>query len=101
MEIGGMIGKVTKLDFNTDSRVRGQYACMEVFVNLSVVVMVILKKPVHQSHKPQGQKRRMLVERKTRRGTLDGTKKGNNSKGEKIRVRLVRCIGLEVYWIRV
>ncbi|MBA0670414.1 hypothetical protein Goklo_025405 [Gossypium klotzschianum] len=34
MEIGGLIGKVTKLDFNTDSRVRGRYARMAVFVNL-------------------------------------------------------------------
>ncbi|KAK5824877.1 hypothetical protein PVK06_019663 [Gossypium arboreum] len=29
-----MIGKVAKLDFNTDSRMRGRYARMEVNVNL-------------------------------------------------------------------
>ncbi|KAH1121278.1 hypothetical protein J1N35_004438 [Gossypium stocksii] len=34
MEIGGLIGKVTKLDFNTDSRARGIYARMAVFVDL-------------------------------------------------------------------
>ncbi|MBA0696591.1 hypothetical protein Goari_003133, partial [Gossypium aridum] len=33
-DIGGMVGKVTKLDFNTDSRARGRYARMEVYVNL-------------------------------------------------------------------
>ncbi|MBA0722967.1 hypothetical protein Golax_003595 [Gossypium laxum] len=34
MEIGGMVGKVTKLDFNTDSKARGRYACMAIYVNL-------------------------------------------------------------------
>ncbi|MBA0780285.1 hypothetical protein Gotri_004403 [Gossypium trilobum] len=33
-DIGGLVGKVTKLDFNTDSRARGRYAQMEVYVNL-------------------------------------------------------------------
>ncbi|KAK5775094.1 hypothetical protein PVK06_042961 [Gossypium arboreum] len=33
-EIWGMIGKVTKLDFNTDSKVRGWYAHMVVYANL-------------------------------------------------------------------
>ncbi|KAA3461146.1 GroES-like zinc-binding alcohol dehydrogenase family protein [Gossypium australe] len=33
-EIGGMVGKVTKLDFNTDSRARGWYARMSVYANL-------------------------------------------------------------------
>lgn len=34
MEIGSLIGKITKLDINTDSRARGRYARMVVFVNL-------------------------------------------------------------------
>ncbi|PPD95715.1 hypothetical protein GOBAR_DD07271 [Gossypium barbadense] len=33
-EIRGMIGKVTKLDFNTDSQARGRYARMALYVNL-------------------------------------------------------------------
>lgn len=34
MEIGGMVGKVTKLDFNTDSKTQGRYAHIAVYVNL-------------------------------------------------------------------
>ncbi|KAK5776933.1 hypothetical protein PVK06_044898 [Gossypium arboreum] len=34
MEIGRMVGKVTKLDFNTDNKARGRYARMAVYVNL-------------------------------------------------------------------
>ncbi|MBA0777775.1 hypothetical protein Gotri_005750 [Gossypium trilobum] len=34
MEIGGMVGKVTKLDFNADSKARGRYARMAIYVNL-------------------------------------------------------------------
>ncbi|MBA0560221.1 hypothetical protein Golob_017134, partial [Gossypium lobatum] len=34
MEIRGMVGKVTKLDFYTDSGARGRYARVEVYVNL-------------------------------------------------------------------
>ncbi|KAH1048234.1 hypothetical protein J1N35_039018 [Gossypium stocksii] len=34
LEIGGMVGKVTKLDFNTDSKARRRYAHMAVYVNL-------------------------------------------------------------------
>ncbi|KAK5774661.1 hypothetical protein PVK06_042517 [Gossypium arboreum] len=34
MEIGSLIGKITKLDINTDSRARGRYARIVVFVNL-------------------------------------------------------------------
>ncbi|PPD73539.1 hypothetical protein GOBAR_DD29535 [Gossypium barbadense] len=30
----GLIGKVVKLDMNTDNRVRGRFACMAVYVNL-------------------------------------------------------------------
>ncbi|MBA0763310.1 hypothetical protein Gotri_012776, partial [Gossypium trilobum] len=33
-EIGGMIGRVAKLDFNIDNRVRGRFARMAVYVNL-------------------------------------------------------------------
>ncbi|KAA3472094.1 leucine-rich repeat receptor-like protein kinase PEPR2 [Gossypium australe] len=33
-EIGGTIGKVVRLDFNTDSRIRGQFARMAVYINL-------------------------------------------------------------------
>ncbi|PPR84505.1 hypothetical protein GOBAR_AA36209 [Gossypium barbadense] len=33
-EIGGMIGKVVCLDFNTDSRTRGRFARMAVYINL-------------------------------------------------------------------
>ncbi|MBA0853993.1 hypothetical protein Goshw_024710 [Gossypium schwendimanii] len=33
-EIGGMVGKVAKLDFNTDIRVRGRFARMAIYVNL-------------------------------------------------------------------
>ncbi|KAK5841955.1 hypothetical protein PVK06_004281 [Gossypium arboreum] len=33
-EIGGMIGKVVRLDFNTDSRTRGRFARMAVYINL-------------------------------------------------------------------
>ncbi|MBA0821748.1 hypothetical protein Goarm_018588 [Gossypium armourianum] len=33
-EIGGMIGRVAKLDFNTDNGVRARFARMVVYVNL-------------------------------------------------------------------
>ncbi|KAK5838811.1 hypothetical protein PVK06_007550 [Gossypium arboreum] len=33
-EIGRLIGKVAKLDFNTDNRLRGRFARMTVFINL-------------------------------------------------------------------
>ncbi|MBA0556621.1 hypothetical protein Golob_026704, partial [Gossypium lobatum] len=29
-----MVGKVAKSNFNTDSKVRGRYACMELYINL-------------------------------------------------------------------
>ncbi|KAG8488979.1 hypothetical protein CXB51_017071 [Gossypium anomalum] len=32
--IGGLIGKVVKLDFQTDNRTRGRFACLTVFINL-------------------------------------------------------------------
>ncbi|KAL1149450.1 hypothetical protein V6Z11_A10G191700 [Gossypium hirsutum] len=34
LEIEGMVGKVTKVDLNTDSKARGRYALMAVYVNL-------------------------------------------------------------------
>ncbi|KAG8496476.1 hypothetical protein CXB51_009104 [Gossypium anomalum] len=33
-EIGGTIDKVTNMDFNTDSGIRGKFARMEVYINL-------------------------------------------------------------------
>ncbi|KAK5836831.1 hypothetical protein PVK06_012633 [Gossypium arboreum] len=32
-EIGGIIGKVVRLDFNTDSKIRGRFARMVVYIN--------------------------------------------------------------------
>ncbi|KAH1055846.1 hypothetical protein J1N35_033911 [Gossypium stocksii] len=45
MEIRGLIGKVSKLDFNTDSKARGRYARMAVFVNLGrpLVSKILIK----------------------------------------------------------
>ncbi|MBA0781407.1 hypothetical protein Gotri_002334 [Gossypium trilobum] len=34
VEIGGLVGKVTKLDMNTDNKVRGRFARMDVYVTL-------------------------------------------------------------------
>ncbi|MBA0697525.1 hypothetical protein Goari_021063 [Gossypium aridum] len=34
VEIGGLVGKVTKLDMNTDNNVRGRFARMDVYVTL-------------------------------------------------------------------
>ncbi|KAG4129861.1 hypothetical protein ERO13_D09G106350v2 [Gossypium hirsutum] len=33
-EIGGMIGRVAKLDFNFDNGVRGKFVRMEIYFNL-------------------------------------------------------------------
>ncbi|MBA0772271.1 hypothetical protein Gotri_007681 [Gossypium trilobum] len=76
--LGRNLGKVTKLDFNTDSRPRGRYARMAVYVNLgekekgktSEITSVILAVAREGDYGPW-----MLVERKTRRDTLDGIKK--------------------------
>ncbi|MBA0734185.1 hypothetical protein Gogos_018128 [Gossypium gossypioides] len=38
-EIGGMIGKVAKLDFNTDSRMRGKFVRMAIYVNLDKLLV--------------------------------------------------------------
>lgn len=34
VEIGGMVGKIVKLDMNTDNRAKGRFARMVVYVNL-------------------------------------------------------------------
>lgn len=34
IEIGSIVGRVAKLDMNTDNKVRGCFACMVVYVNL-------------------------------------------------------------------
>ncbi|KAK5771113.1 hypothetical protein PVK06_047288 [Gossypium arboreum] len=132
MEIGGLIGKVTKLDTNTDSRARGRYARMAVLVNLGrplvskifingnpqrieyenlpVVCfncgcyghtkescsMITQRSGENEKSESSGHDSStnvvageeaygpwMLVERKSKRGNLEGSKKGNNLKGEK------------------
>ncbi|MBA0583886.1 hypothetical protein Gorai_014727 [Gossypium raimondii] len=49
-EIGGMIGKVAKLDFNTDKRTRGCFIGMAVYVNLdkSFVSQVLVNEAIQQ-----------------------------------------------------
>ncbi|MBA0864015.1 hypothetical protein Goshw_028683, partial [Gossypium schwendimanii] len=104
--LGRNLGKVTKLDFNTDSRPRGRYARMAFYVNLGrplISKILINGNPQRIEYKNLHVKGKtseitsvilvvaregdygpwMLVERKTRRDTLDGIKKGNNIKGEK------------------
>ncbi|TYI56083.1 hypothetical protein E1A91_D11G185000v1 [Gossypium mustelinum] len=39
-EIGGMIGKVSKIDFNTDSRMRGKFARMKVYVEFESLTVI-------------------------------------------------------------
>ncbi|PPR85327.1 hypothetical protein GOBAR_AA35361 [Gossypium barbadense] len=56
----GMIGKVTKLDFNTDSIARGQYARMAVFVNLGVVAMDLFISHTDLRGEREGGRRRRL-----------------------------------------
>ncbi|MBA0662026.1 hypothetical protein Goklo_006228 [Gossypium klotzschianum] len=97
-------GKVTKLDFNTDSKARGRYARMEIYVNLGrpLVSKILINASLKElKMKEKGEMLEqnlstsvvvgdgdygpwMLVERRSRRDTLDDIKKGNNSKGEKI-----------------
>ncbi|MBA0618703.1 hypothetical protein Godav_028007 [Gossypium davidsonii] len=38
-EIEGLVGKLAKLDYNIDSRVRGRFARMVVYVNLEKVLI--------------------------------------------------------------
>ncbi|PPR90069.1 hypothetical protein GOBAR_AA30618 [Gossypium barbadense] len=49
-EIGGMIGRVIKLDFNTDNGVRGRFARMTVFVNLgkAFISQVLINVVLHR-----------------------------------------------------
>ncbi|MBA0731152.1 hypothetical protein Golax_020607 [Gossypium laxum] len=49
-EIGGMIGKVAKLDFNIDRRTRGRFIRMVVYVNLnkSFVSQVLVNEAIQQ-----------------------------------------------------
>ncbi|MBA0759234.1 hypothetical protein Gotri_022149 [Gossypium trilobum] len=47
-EIGGMIGKVAKFDFNTDNSVRGRFARIAVFINLdrALITQVLVKRVI-------------------------------------------------------
>ncbi|KAK5818844.1 hypothetical protein PVK06_023790 [Gossypium arboreum] len=132
MEIGGMTGKVTKLDLNMDSKVRELYARMAVFVNLgrSLIFKILIngnpqrieyenlpvvcfkcgyychnKEACSSVTQIQGGTEKgessgqvsnktaavgkevfshwMLVERKSRSGNLEASKKGNNLKGDR------------------
>ncbi|KAG8486672.1 hypothetical protein CXB51_020076 [Gossypium anomalum] len=48
-EIGGIIGKVVRLDFNTDSRTRGRFARMAVYINLDKpLIAQVLVNDLHQ-----------------------------------------------------
>ncbi|MFQ6660822.1 hypothetical protein Gotur_029203 [Gossypium turneri] len=49
-EIGGMVGKVAKLDFNTDSKARGRYASMAIYINLEkpLISMVLINGKVQR-----------------------------------------------------
>ncbi|KAH1066052.1 hypothetical protein J1N35_031039 [Gossypium stocksii] len=48
-EIGGIIGKVVRLDFNTDSRTRGRFARMAVYINLDKpLVAQVIVNGLHQ-----------------------------------------------------
>ncbi|PPS01333.1 hypothetical protein GOBAR_AA19330 [Gossypium barbadense] len=97
-------GKVTKLDFNMDSRARGRYARMTVFVNLGRPLIskilisgspqrieyenlpVVCFKCGFYGHTEENENMEgeyepwMLVERKTRRVNMEGAKKENNLK---------------------
>ncbi|KAH1056512.1 hypothetical protein J1N35_034577 [Gossypium stocksii] len=128
-----MVGKVTKLDFNTDSKAQGHYTCMGVYDNLGrplISKILINGSPqrieyenlpivcfkcgcyghikenypvstISSESKEKGETMEqtsshfatvgdeeygpwMLVERRSRRNTLDRIKKGHFSKGEKI-----------------
>ncbi|MBA0664768.1 hypothetical protein Goklo_004720 [Gossypium klotzschianum] len=104
-DIGGMVGKVTKLDFNTDSRARGRYARMEVYVNLGKPLISKLlingnmqrveyeSLPVMDSSAVKLQENTvagngdfgpwMLVERRTRRAPREDNKIGKSVSAEK------------------
>ncbi|KAH1090146.1 hypothetical protein J1N35_017403 [Gossypium stocksii] len=75
MVIGGMVGKVSKLDLNTDNRARGRK--IEKGESLGHVVTIVAAAE-EETYGPW-----MLVERKSRRSNLEGNNKGNNLKVEK------------------
>ncbi|KAH1091601.1 hypothetical protein J1N35_018858 [Gossypium stocksii] len=49
-EIGGMVGKVAKLDFNTDSKASGSHASMAIYINLEkpLISMVLINGKVQR-----------------------------------------------------
>ncbi|KAA3465259.1 GroES-like zinc-binding alcohol dehydrogenase family protein [Gossypium australe] len=48
-EIGGIIGKVARLDFNIDSKIRGRFARMAVYINLDKpLIAQVLVNGMHQ-----------------------------------------------------
>ncbi|KAK5802866.1 hypothetical protein PVK06_030494 [Gossypium arboreum] len=49
-KIGGMVRKVAKLDFNTDSKARGRYASMAIYINLEklLISMVLINGKVQR-----------------------------------------------------
>ncbi|KAA3475084.1 LINE-type retrotransposon LIb DNA, Insertion at the S11 site-like protein [Gossypium australe] len=54
-EIGGIIGKVVWLDFNTDSRTRGRFARMVVYVNLDKpLIAQVIVNDLHQKVEYEG-----------------------------------------------
>ncbi|MBA0753008.1 hypothetical protein Gogos_021638, partial [Gossypium gossypioides] len=81
-EIGGLIGKVEKLSFNTDNGVRGRFARMAVYVNLDKALISqksILKK--QWNRKDWMKVTRKEVERRGRRMVKVGRK--NSGEGSK------------------
>ncbi|MFQ6663119.1 hypothetical protein Gotur_030757 [Gossypium turneri] len=97
-DIGGMVGKVTKLDFNTDSRARGRYAGMEVYVNLGkpLISKLLINGNMQRVMDSSAVKLQentvagngdfvpwMLVERRTRRASREDNKIGKSVSGEK------------------
>ncbi|MBA0625247.1 hypothetical protein Godav_010470 [Gossypium davidsonii] len=52
-EIDRSIGKVVKLDFNTDNRLKGQFSQMAIFVNLdkSLISQIMMKVSVQDTIK--------------------------------------------------
>ncbi|MBA0725307.1 hypothetical protein Golax_021903 [Gossypium laxum] len=102
-DIGGMVGKVTKLDFNTDSRARGRYARMEWCLSCGRyghnteacphVPLISDSAKVMDSSAVKLQENTvagngdfgpwMLVERRTRRASREDNKIGKSVSGEK------------------
>ncbi|MBA0867580.1 hypothetical protein Goshw_001576, partial [Gossypium schwendimanii] len=111
-----MLGKVNKLDFNTDSKAQGRYARMAIYVNLGrpLVSKILINGSLQRIEDEKegrdvgtnifnfcGGRRWGLCPldaggAESRHDTLDGIKKGNNSKGEKIMgSRFQLLVGLE------